>query len=89
MCNEYQLILPFDDIIEAFNLSGNRLVFPGGMLNFGPMASIRIGDRAPIIQLGPEGPEAVMTPWAWKGRADDRSSTFDRTGGRLKDHTGA
>ena len=58
MCNEYQLILPFDDIIEAFNLSGNRLVFPGGMLNFGPMASIRIGDRAPIIQLGPEGPES-------------------------------
>jgi putative SOS response-associated peptidase YedK len=31
------------------------------------MASIRIGDRAPIIQMGAEGPEAVMTPWAWKG----------------------
>lgn len=67
MCNEYQLILPFDDVIAAFNLTGNRLVFPGGMPNFGPMASIRIGDRAPIIQMGAEGPEAVMTPWAWKG----------------------
>ena len=67
MCNEYQLILPFDDVIAAFNLTGNRLVFPGGMPNFGPMASIRIGDRAPIIQMGAEGPEAVLTPWAWKG----------------------
>ncbi|MBA4806885.1 SOS response-associated peptidase [Brevundimonas sp.] len=67
MCNEYQLILPFDDVIAAFNSTGNRLVFPGGMPNFGPMASIRIGDRAPIIQMGAEGPEAVMTPWAWKG----------------------
>ena len=38
MCNEYQLILPFDDVIAAFNLTGNRLVFPGGMPNFGPMA---------------------------------------------------
>ena len=67
MCNEYQLILPFDDVIEAFNRSGDTLVFPGGMPNFGPMASIRIGDRAPVIRLGAGGPEAVMTPWAWKG----------------------
>jgi len=66
VCNEYQLILPFDDVIEAFNQTGDRLVFPGGMPNFGPMASIRIGDRAPVIRLGASGPEAVMSPWAWK-----------------------
>lgn len=55
MCNEYQLILPFDAVIETFNRTGDRLVFPGGMPNFGPMASIRIGDRAPIITRGPDG----------------------------------
>lgn len=82
MCNEYQLILPFDDVIETFNRTGDRLVFPGGMPNFGPMASIRIGDRAPIITLGPSGAELIVTPWAWKSpqgrpvfnfRSDDRS----------------
>ncbi|MEN5229739.1 SOS response-associated peptidase [Brevundimonas naejangsanensis] len=67
MCNEYQLILPFDDVIAAFNRTGDKLVFPGGMPNFGPMASIRIGNRAPVIQIGAEGAEAVMAPWAWKG----------------------
>ncbi|WP_374322280.1 hypothetical protein [Brevundimonas sp.] len=66
MCNEYQLILPFDDVIEAFNRNGDRLVFPGGMPNFGPMASIRIGDRAPIITLGAEGAQMMVAPWAWK-----------------------
>lgn len=82
MCNEYQLILPFDDVIETFNRNGDPLVFPGGMPNFGPMSSIRIGDRAPIITLGPQGPQLVVTPWAWKSpqgrsvfnfRSDDRS----------------
>lgn len=66
MCNEYQLILPFDDVIETFNRTGDRLVFPGGMPNFGPMASIRIGDRAPIIALGSDRAELIVAPWAWK-----------------------
>ena len=35
MCNEYQLVLPFDDVIEEFNRTGSRLVFPGGMPNGG------------------------------------------------------
>lgn len=66
MCNEYQLILPFDAVTETFNRSGDPLAFPGGMPNFGPMASIRIGDRAPIIALGADGgAELVLTPWAW------------------------
>ena len=56
MCNEYQLILPFDDVIAAFNVTGDRLAFPGGMPNFGPMASVRIGDRAPVIHIGKAGP---------------------------------
>lgn len=68
MCNEYQLVLPFDDVIEEFNRTGSRLVFPGGMPNFGPMAGIRIGDRAPIITLGPDGPQLVTTPWSWPSR---------------------
>lgn len=66
MCNEFQLILPFDDVITAFNRTGSRLVFPGGMPNFGPMASIRIGDRAPVILNGADGPEMVSTPWSWR-----------------------
>ena len=89
MCNEYQLILPFDDVIAAFNLTGNRLVFPGGMPNFGPMASIRIGDRAPIIQMGAEGPEAVMTPWAWKGPGGRPIFNFAPTGDPSRARTGA
>lgn len=68
MCNEYQLILPFDEVIEEFNRTRNPLVFPEGLPNFGPTPSIRIGDRAPAIWAGAEGPEARMTPWAWKGQ---------------------
>ena len=67
MCNEYQLIRPFDEIIEAFNRTRNPLVFPDGVPNFGPTSSIRIGDRAPIVLQGPDGPALVMRPWAWKG----------------------
>jgi len=66
MCNEYQLILPVDEVIETFDRTGDRLIFPGGMPNFGPMASIRIGDRAPIITRGPDGPQLIVSPWAWK-----------------------
>jgi putative SOS response-associated peptidase YedK len=82
MCNEYQLILPINDVIETFNRTGDPLSFPGGMPNVGPMASIRIGDRAPIIMLGAAGPQLILTPWAWRSpqgrpvfnfRTDDRS----------------
>ncbi|WP_449252674.1 SOS response-associated peptidase family protein [Brevundimonas naejangsanensis] len=65
--NEYQLILPFDEAIEEFNRTRNPLVFPNGVPNFGATASIRIGDRAPVIWAGADGPEVRMTPWAWKG----------------------
>lgn len=67
MCNEYQLILPFDDVIEEFNRTRSPLLFPGGVPNFGPTSSIRIGDRAPVLSAGADGPEVRMTPWAWKG----------------------
>jgi len=89
VCNEYQLILPFDDVIEAFNQTGDRLVFPGGMPNFGPMASIRIGDRAPVIRLGASGPEAVMTPWAWKAPQGRPVFTSDLTAARSRRRIGA
>ena len=87
MCNEYQLILPFDAVIEEFNRTLNPLVFPDGVPNFGAAASIRIGDRAPVIWAGAAGPEARMTPWAWKGaggrpvfnfRSDGRSFAGSR-----------
>lgn len=67
MCNEYQLILPFDQAIEEFNRTRNPLVFPDGVPNFGATSSIRIGDRAPVIWAGLNGPQARMTTWAWKG----------------------
>lgn len=67
MCNEYQLILPFDDVIEEFNRRGDPKIFTGGMPNFGPTASIRIGDRPPVIIRTSEGLVAQLTPWAWKG----------------------
>lgn len=31
MCNEYQLILPFDDAIEEVNRMRSPLVFPNGV----------------------------------------------------------
>ncbi|CAN5254598.1 SOS response-associated peptidase [soil metagenome] len=67
MCNEYQLILPFDEAIEEFNRTRSPLVFPDGVPNFGATSSIRIGDRAPVIWSGAQGPAVRMTPWAWKG----------------------
>lgn len=67
MCNEYQLILPFDEAIKELNRTRNPLVFPNGVPNFGATASIRIGDRAPVIWAGADGPEVRMTPWAWNG----------------------
>ncbi len=66
MCNEFQMLVPFDAVIETFNRTGDELVFPGGMPNVGPMASIRIGDRFPIVTLGAEGPQLATTPWAWR-----------------------
>jgi hypothetical protein len=34
------------------------------MPKFGPMTSIPIGDRVPIIQMRNSGREALMMPWA-------------------------
>lgn len=67
MCNEYQLVVPFDETIEEFSRTRNALVFPEGLPNFGATSSIRIGDRAPVIWAGAQGPEVRMTTWAWKG----------------------
>lgn len=72
MCNEYQLVLPFDEAIEEFNRTRDPLVFPDGVPNFGvpnfgATSSIRIGDRAPVIWASAQGPEVRMTPWSWKG----------------------
>ena len=56
MCNEYQLILPFDEAIEEFSRTRNPLAFPDGVPNFGATSSIRIGDRAPVICGAPRAP---------------------------------
>lgn len=67
MCNEYQLSLPLTAFVAVFEQTGDPIAFPDGLPNLGPLPSIRIGDRAPILRLGPKGPEAVLTPWAWRG----------------------
>lgn len=67
MCNEYQLSLPLTEFVAVFEQAGDPVVFPEGLPNLGPLPSIRIGDRAPILRLGRDGPEAGLRPWAWRG----------------------
>lgn len=66
MCNEFQLTLPIDDIVAALAGDGTSPAFPEGRPNLAPMTSIRIGDRAPIVIPGADGPQLVTRPWAWR-----------------------
>lgn len=65
MCNEYQMTLPFDDVIEALNATGPAISGPAP--NFGPTLSVRIGDFAPVVMVVDGQLQAPMTRWAWKG----------------------
>lgn len=66
MCNNYRLHVPANQLAAPFQDAGQTLAFPGGLPNLGA-ADYRIGDSAPIVTLGPDGPQLTMTPWAWKG----------------------
>lgn len=66
MCNEYQLSLPIAEVVATFEAIGAPVTFPSGRPNLGPMASIRIGDRAPVVRSGVAGPELGLMSWAWK-----------------------
>lgn len=67
MCNEYQLTLSITEVVAAFEEGGEALELPEGLPIVGDGASIRIGDRAPVIVNGPGGAELRSLPWAWKG----------------------
>lgn len=79
MCNEYQLKLPLSDIMAAFARTGEPLSQPQGAPNLEPLASIRIGDRAPVIGVGDDGPALKLMSWSWPGRRASLCSTSDPT----------
>lgn len=80
MCNNYRLHVPANQLAAPFSDIGRRLLLPEGMPNLAP-TDYRIGDRAPVIIAAKEGPQLVMTPWAWKGPAGKPVFNF-RTEGR-------
>lgn len=65
MCNNYRLHVPANQIAAPFRDAGRTLVFPSGLPNLAP-ADYRIGDAAPVVTQGADGPRLTMTPWAWK-----------------------
>ncbi|MNI34855.1 hypothetical protein D3C73_888570 [compost metagenome] len=66
MCNNYRLHVPANQLAAPFRDACRPLTFPGGLPNL-EATDYRIGDRAPIVTLGADGPQLTMTPWAWKG----------------------
>lgn len=66
MCNNYRLQVPANQLAAPFRDASPPLTFPGGLPNL-EATDYRIGDRAPIVTLGADGPQLIMTPWAWKG----------------------
>ncbi|MFI8683543.1 SOS response-associated peptidase family protein [Brevundimonas diminuta] len=66
MCNNYRLHVPANQLAAPFRDARLALAFPGGLPNLGP-ADYRIGDAAPVLTRGGDGPQLRMTPWAWKG----------------------
>lgn len=82
MCNEYQLTRPIAEVVATLEAIEAPVIFPAGRPNLGPMTSIRIGDRAPVVRLGVGGQEIALMTWAWKSpqgrpvfnfRSEDRS----------------
>ena len=65
MCNNYRLHVPANQLAAPFRDAGQTLVFPSGLPNLAP-ADYRIGDAAPVVTLGADGPQLTMTHWAWK-----------------------
>ena len=66
MCNSYRLHVPANQLAAPFSDARRPLSFPGEQPNLAA-TDYRIGDRAPIVTLGVDGPQLEMTPWSWKG----------------------
>ncbi|HVF36782.1 MAG TPA: SOS response-associated peptidase family protein, partial [Sphingomicrobium sp.] len=66
MCNLYRLHRGADAIRQLFAEQGTQLSFPEGAPNLEPK-DIRITDPAPIVRMGPAGPEMVVRRWSWPG----------------------
>lgn len=66
MCNNYRQHVPANQLAAPFQAIGRTLHFPGGLLNLA-QTDYRIGDRAPVVRAGVDGPELTMAPWAWSG----------------------
>lgn len=65
MCNNYRLHVPANQLAAPFAALGRPLTMPLSRPNLEP-GDYRIGDRAPIVVTGEDGPQLEMTPWAWK-----------------------
>jgi putative SOS response-associated peptidase YedK len=65
MCNNYRLHVPANQLAEPFAALGRPMAMPSSRPNLEP-GDYHIGDRAPIVVAGAEGPQLEMTPWAWK-----------------------
>ena len=85
MCNNYRLHVPANQLVAPFRDAGQALAFPGGLPNLA-QADYRIGDIAPIITLGADGPQLTMTPWAWRGATGKPVFNF-RSDGRSFAHS--
>lgn len=85
MCNNYRLHVPANQLVAPFRDGGQVLAFPGGLPNLG-QTDYRIGDSAPIITLGADGPQLAMTSWGWKGPTGKPVFNF-RSDGRSFAHS--
>lgn len=88
MCNEFSNREPRDAWGEVFSKVQLSLEFADGeSSNLEPRSSIRISERAPVVERGSDGGLIRMLPWAWKGphgkpvfnfRSDGRSFAASR-----------
>lgn len=65
MCNNYRLHVPANQLFAPFKNAGRTLATPEGLPNL-EARDYRIGDRAPLVIQGEEGPQLSTAPWAWK-----------------------
>ncbi|MCH4269980.1 MAG: hypothetical protein LKF80_16440 [Brevundimonas sp.] len=59
MCNNYRLHVPANQIAAPFRDAGRSLGFPSGLPNL-PPADYRIGDVAPVVTQGADGPQLTV-----------------------------
>ncbi len=82
MCNEVARRIALALIRDDFNKLKIPLVFPEGLPNLAPAASIRITDRTLVVKQG-ETPSAVMRRWSWAGPTGKPVFNFRSEGRRF------